>query len=257
MEFKKINLIYFSATGTTAQIVSAIGEGTGLKEKTVYKIIRSPQENVSIPNHELAVFGVPVFSGRVPEVAKEALAKIKGNRTPAIITCVYGNRDFDDALIELRELIKENGFVVISAAAFVAQHSIFPNVGNGRPDGNDLQIARDFGKQSLESYSPENTAELAVKGNTSYRKTKKIPLVPKTNKKKCDACGACSKQCPVQAIDKANPCKVDKQRCIACAHCISICPLQAKYFGGLLYFLAKGSFEKKNRERKEPYRVYL
>lgn len=256
MAFAKINLVYFSATGTTAKIVSAIGAGTGIKENNVCKIISVPREIVSIPGDELTIFGVPVFSGRVPEIAKEALDKIKGDRSPAIVVCVYGNRDFDDALLELRDIVSENGFVAISAAAFVAQHSIFPEVGGGRPDAADLCLAEEFGRESVATFAAGLTTELAISGNNPYRAIKKVPLTPMTRKKKCDRCGACVKNCPVQAIDADNPCKVDKHRCIACAHCISICPTSAKRFDGLLYALVKGSFEKKNRVRKEPSVFY-
>lgn len=256
MTFNKINLIYFSATGTTAKIVSAIGEGTGIKERNICNIIHNPKEIISIPNQELAVFGIPVFSGRVPEIAKEALDKIKGNNTPAIIVCVYGNRDFDDALLELQEIVNNNGFTAISAAAFIAQHSIFPKVGSGRPDLEDLQLAGEFGKRSIASFSGASTAALPILGNNPFRQIKKIPLTPKTTKKKCNQCGLCVRGCPKQAIESNNPYKTDGQRCIACAHCISICPKGAKHFGGLLYTMAKGSFEKKNKERKEPYILY-
>lgn len=256
MKFTKINLIYFSATGTTAKIVDAIAEGTDIAERTTCKIINCPQDIVSIPNDELVVFGVPVFSGRVPEIAKTALNKIKGNNTYAIIVCVYGNREFDDALLELRNIVTENGFKTISAAAFIAQHSIFPTVAQGRPDTNDLQMAKDFGKRSMESLGSETSTELHIQGNNPYREVKKIPLTPKTSKSKCNKCGLCAKRCPVQAIDSKNPSMVDKQLCILCAHCIFICPQKAKHFGGVVYSIAKSGFEKNNSQRKEPYIVY-
>lgn len=37
--------------------------------------------------------------------------------TPAIAVCVYGNRDYDDALIELKDAIEANGFKTVAAAA--------------------------------------------------------------------------------------------------------------------------------------------
>lgn len=48
------------------------------------------------------------------------LNSIKGNGVLAIGVVVYGNRNFDDALIELRYILELDGFTVIARAAFIA-----------------------------------------------------------------------------------------------------------------------------------------
>lgn len=256
MTTQKVHLAYFSATGTTARVVSAIESGLGLDEKSNNNlIVINSQETVIVPSNELVIFGIPVFSGRVPEIAKQALEKIKGDNTPAIITCVYGNRDFDDALLELKEIVEANGFYVLSAGAFIAQHSIFPKVAQGRPDSADLKAAEAFGRNSIKALTATTNTPLTVKGNHPYRATKPIPLNPKTDSK-CNSCGLCAKQCPTQAIDLENPKRTDKSKCISCAHCIAICPKHSKRFGGLLYWLASRSFQKNYSQRKEPYLIY-
>lgn len=259
MEYNKVNLIYFSATSTTKKIVQLITAGLGISQVTNYDITQGEQNEVTFGEDEIAIFGVPVYSGRVPAIAVKSLEKFRGNNTAAIIVCVYGNRDFDDALLELQEIVSTNRFKVISVGAFVAQHSIFPGVGQGRPDESDKAIAMGFGETSLEKLGCEDDINLfpriIVKGNTPYKKPGSIPLSPKTSKK-CNACGKCARLCPAQAIDKNNPRKTDKTRCIACARCISICPEKAKNFGGLLYWFASRKFTKKYAERKEPYIVY-
>ena len=77
-------------------------------------------DDIEIPASSIAIFAAPVYAGRIPAVAAERFARFKGKHTPAIIFCTYGNRAFDDALLELKELVTANGFKVISAAAFVA-----------------------------------------------------------------------------------------------------------------------------------------
>lgn len=259
MEYSKVNLIYFSATSTTRKIIHFIAAGLGIGQVTNYDITQGEQEVVTFGEDEIAIFGVPVYAGRVPAIAVKSLEKFKGANTAAIIVCVYGNRDFDDALLELQEIVSANCFKVISAGAFIAQHSIFPGVGQGRPDESDKTIAMVFGETSLEKLSCEGDInvfpQIIVKGNTPYKKPGSIPLSPKTSKK-CNTCGRCVRLCPVQAIDKNNPRKTDKNRCIVCARCISVCPEKAKYFGGLLYWFASGKFTKKHAGRKEPYIVY-
>lgn len=260
MILQKVNLAYFSATGTTAKILAAIESGLGVEQKNSKNLLTiSPaaeQEEVSVPGDEIVLFGVPVFSGRVPQVALRALEKIKGDRTPAIVVCVYGNREFDDALAELKERVEANGFCVISAAAFVAQHSIFPQVAQGRPDAADLLAAKEFGARSLGLLAEAaQNPPLVVPGNHPFRPVKHIPLSPKTDRS-CNACGVCAAQCPTGAIDADNPRKIDKNKCILCAHCIAVCPKHAKKFGGLLYRVASKKFAKNNSERKEPYTAY-
>lgn len=256
MTFPKVNLAYFSATGTTAKIVSAIESGLAIAQKRTIDLTSGDQEELTIPGEEIIIFGIPVFSGRVPEIARQKIQKIKGNHTPAILACVYGNRDFDDALLELKDIVESNGFEVISAGAFIAQHSIFPKVAQGRPDSSDLTQAKEFGVNSLKNlFADTAKSPLKVKGNRPYRAVKPIPLTPKANRK-CTACGLCAKQCPVQAIDATDPKKTDKSKCISCAHCIHICPQQARKFGGLLYWIASRKFAKDNFQRQEPYFVY-
>lgn len=256
MTFQKVNVAYFSTTGTTDKIVSAIASGLPLKEKRTINLGDLEEGGLVISGGEIMIFGVPVFSGRVPEIARRGIEKIKGDHTPAIIACVYGNRDFDDALLELKDIVESNGFDVISAGAFVAQHSIFPVVAQGRPDSSDLAQAKEFGKNSLKNLSTvRGNRPLKVKGNHPYRAIRPIPLTPKTDRK-CNACGLCARQCPMQAIDAGNPGKTDKGKCISCAHCIYICPRQAKKFGGLLYWIASKKFAKDNSQRKESYLVY-
>lgn len=244
-------LIYFSATGTTARIVSAIGEGIGNTDTLSCALLSHTPADLSVPPDEIAVFGVPVFSGRIPAPAREALEKIKGDHTPAVIACVYGNRDYDDALRELSDIVTRNGFRVLSAGAFIGQHSIFPDTGRGRPDMSDLAIARKFGTDSLSIALQNKAAPCEIKGSQPYRKAQKVPLYPSAGKK-CNRCGICAGQCPTQAIDPQNPPVTDKRKCISCAHCITVCPRHARKFHGLLYRLVSRKFVKKYSLRKEP-----
>lgn len=261
MAYDRLHCIYFSATGTTLQIAKAICKGTACENIVFHNLLlmKEEEEKIIIDSSELVIFAVPVYSGRVPAIAIPLLNSFVGNGTPAIIVCVYGNRDYEDALLELHDIVRDNGFVVISAAAFVAQHSIFPAVANGRPDVSDMTKAIDFGCQSVhllqrkEDFSIPNP--IIISGNYPFRSVKPIPLKPKTNKQ-CNKCGRCARECPAHAIDINNPRQTDSSLCISCAHCIAICPVKARHFGGFLYQFAARKFCKKYTERREPYMVY-
>lgn len=256
MKYAKANIIYFSATGTTATIAKAIGDGVGM-EVDKFNITCGIDRAIHIGNDTLAIFAMPVYSGRIPQIAIEYLKKFTGDATPAIVVCVYGNRDFDDALLELKEVVTSCNFRVVSAAAFIARHSIFPVVAADRPDAHDIADAQMFGRHTAELLSVDGKlGELKVKGNYPYRAIASIPLCPKTSRKKCNSCGLCAKQCPAQAINIENPRKIDTTKCLLCAHCIAVCPKGAKHFGGLIYKLAKKSFAQKCAQWKTPYTVF-
>ncbi len=104
----------------------------------------------------IALFVAPVYGGRVAETAIERFERVRAaepGRTPAIVVVVYGNRDYEDALLELRDLAVRQGFVPLSGGAFVGEHSYSrPKEGMpiaaGRPDAADCTIAERFGAES-------------------------------------------------------------------------------------------------------------
>ena len=85
---------------------------------------------------DVVVFSVPCYNGRVPEVAAGRLEQVHGHRTPCIISITYGNRDYDDSLLELQDIVQRQGFIVQGAAALVGQHT-FGEIQVGRPDAGD------------------------------------------------------------------------------------------------------------------------
>ena len=259
MEIASINLVYFSATYTTRKIARLIArEFTG--EKKEYDITpASPDHPVILGKDDLLIAGMPVYAGRIPISAFHALNQFKGKNTPAIIICVYGNRDYDDALLELKEIVESNGFLVISAGAFIAQHSIFPEAGANRPDEKDTLLIKEFANTSskilLNLKDTSLPEAISVKGNNPYKIPGKIPFQPKGSKK-CNECGSCVKLCPVEAIPKDNPRKTDKEKCISCGRCIVVCPQNARNFRGLLYKVVAKKFINTYSTRKEPETMF-
>ncbi|MDR2918637.1 MAG: 4Fe-4S ferredoxin [Tannerella sp.] len=259
MEISNINLVYFSATNTTKKITKLIaGQVSG--NITTFNITqKAPDSDVISGSRDLFIVGVPVYAGRIPAKALEGLNKFKGNDTPAIIVCVYGNRDYDDALLELRDVVETNGYKVISAGAFIAQHAIFPQVGAGRPDEQDIILIKKFADESLDIIRSTNDVtslpDVTPKGNKPYEVPGELPIHPKGDKK-CNECGTCVVQCPVHAIPENNPRKTDKKECIVCARCIIVCPQCSRHFGGILYKLAGKKFIKAYSARKEPETIF-
>lgn len=256
MKIDNIHLVYFSAAFTVRKTVRELASCFGVKT-TVHDITcNAPAEDIILNEKDLLVIGMPVYAGRIPASAAGAIDRFKGTGTPAIAVCVYGNRDYDDALIELKDIIEANGFKAIAAAAFVAQHSIFPEVGAGRPDEEDLVKIRSFALSCKEKLaSAEGTgsfAELHVKGNRPYRAPGNVPLHPSADRKSCTLCGTCARLCPAKAIPEEKPYLTDSSRCISCGHCMAVCPQKCRRYRGLLYKIAGKRFIKDNSSRKEP-----
>ena len=74
-------LAVFSPTGGTEKIARAIGQGTGLAVRTVD--LCKETEPCAVGADELLVAACPVFGGRIPAVACERLAKLRGAGGPA------------------------------------------------------------------------------------------------------------------------------------------------------------------------------
>ena len=79
---------------------------------------------------------------------------------------VYGNREYDDALLETKNALRANGFQVIAAAAFIAEHSIVRTIAAGRPDAEDEALCRQFAAEVEKKLS--SSATVTVPGNDPY-----------------------------------------------------------------------------------------
>lgn len=248
-----LHTVYFSATGTTKKVIETLA-GQFDCECTAHDITLDVQDSVVLNGDDLLIVGAPVYSGRIPAIEAERLNKFTGNGTPAVIVAVYGNREYDDALVEMQDLMSARGFKVVAGAAFLAQHSIFPIVAAGRPDKEDLLKIAAFGRTLAEKLaSVENVdafCELEFKGNRPYKEANKPALKPTTDET-CSMCGVCAAQCPVGAIDE-DSLATDVEKCISCARCIAVCPQNARNFRGEMYQMAGAKFAQAFSARKEP-----
>ena len=146
MEIKRVHIAYFSPTGTTKRTLRAVAEGFGCSElsETDWGDPKSRAAILKTGPDELVIAGMPVYYGRIPSLFHEGLP-LHGEGTPFVPVAVYGNRHYDDAVLELKTLGEAAGCVTLGAAAFVAQHCLNPDMGRGRPDASDLAVMKRFG----------------------------------------------------------------------------------------------------------------
>lgn len=237
MNDRKITLIFFSPTATTKTVLDAIATGTGY-EVDSYDITLS-EARKKIPRDldtSVIVFGAPVYSGRLPKLAADCFKQVSASGIPAVPVVVYGNREYDDALLELKDICVQCKGVPVAAGAFIGEHSFSTQpapIAPGRPDEKDLSCAVEFGQKLgrlLETLDPDKKAgDLVVPGKVPYKKptaAKGVPFIHVTDD--CTACGICVAVCPVDAIDEDDGyCTLD-DICIHCCACIKACPESAR-----------------------------
>ena len=148
----KINTVwaaYFSATDTTKTVVTQIAKElarhTGWPLETFdFTLPQTRKTPKAFGPGDLVVFGTPVYAGRVPNLLIKYVASVQGNGALAVPVVCYGNRHYDDALMELRNTLRDGGFHPVAGAAFSCQHAFSPSQNAGRPDISDLTIAAGF-----------------------------------------------------------------------------------------------------------------
>jgi ferredoxin len=212
----------FSPTGGTSKIAAAIA---GARMGTRIDLC-SPVEPQEIPAGAPLLAVVPVYGGRIPAISAQRLLALQGSGNPAIAVVVYGNRAYEDALLELKNVLTEAGHQVIAAAAFIAEHSIIRSIAADRPHADDLARAVEFGA-AVEARLNGELTTVDVPGNAEYRPLPQMPATPLVTDA-CGGCGMCAHKCPVGAIPLNNPRSTDAAKCILCMRCVAICPRKAR-----------------------------
>ena len=251
---KKVYGMYFSGTGTTKKMVTYIASELAKKVGYEYEAydFTPPAVRKEVKSYEqgdIVVLGTPVIAGRVPNLLLKYLDTVVGNGAYGVPVVLFGNRNFDDALIELRNIMEKDGFHTIAGGAFVGEHSFSKTLGQGRPDAEDMKLAAEFVEKIAEKITSGNINEgpIQVKGEDPIRPyytprdrngngidIRKVK--PKTDLDKCVNCGFCARNCPLGSINLENVAEVTGI-CMKCCKCVKLCPKGAKYFDdeGFLY----------------------
>lgn len=269
MEQKKIWAMYFSPTGGTKTVVTktaeALAEKLGLPMEIYdFTLPGMREQDACFGAEDIVVCGTPVIAGRVPNVLLPYLTgRVKGNGALAIPMVSFGNRNYDDALIELRNILEEDGFRTVAGGAFISEHSFSKTLAAGRPDEKDRAILREFGEKIAEKLQSgrEYTAPAYVKGCEPIRPYFKPEdrhgahidirkVKPKVNDD-CCGCGLCAEVCPMGSISRENS-REYIGICIKCCACVKKCPTQARYYDDPGYLYHKEELEELYERRAEP-----
>lgn len=261
-----ITVICFSPTHTSKTIAEAVAAGMArarcgsegnaeasascsMLVRTIDLTLDRSDEPIILTSGETVVLGAPVYAGRVAPEAVKRLKRIQvaaGASVPAVVTVTYGNRDYEDALVEIYDLTLSLGLIPFAAGAFIGEHSYSTPampIAEGRPDSMDLADASIFGGECARKLeSPGAFAPFHIKGNRPYKEparpstptaasqphsgTAPTPAVP-VSADGCPLCGECATVCPTGAIVlDSGSMKVltDPALCIRCCACVKACP---------------------------------
>ena len=259
---ENLNLIYYSPTGTTQRIVREIGQNLGLKLISENNLAENKFESIpKVSDNCLTIIGMPVYSGRLPITVIESLKKLQSNQSPAVIVVVYGNRAYEDSLLELKEIAGNFGFKVVAGAAFIGEHSYSTHdkpIAKNRPDEKDLEKCRDFARMITEKFKDikdiSSLSEPDIPGNYPYkeRKPSNSAIHPETDKNLCTLCGICAEVCPTNAITIQDTVITDGELCTLCCACVKYCPEDARFFDHPAVNAIRENLFLNCFERKEP-----
>lgn len=238
----KYYLIVFSPTGGTERVSKAITQNWSQVDTIDLSVPNANYSGIAFDQNSLVLIAMPSFGGVAPQLALDRLAMIKGNGAKCAVVAVYGNRAYEDTLVQMEDYAQNARFQVIAAIAAVAEHSIIHEYAAGRPNVDDCKELAEFGDRILEKATSNQLSKPSVPGNRPYKKSG-TGMIPKADSS-CTSCGLCVQKCPAGAISATTPGATDKSKCISCMRCVSICPVHARKVSSVMTAVAAAAIKK-------------
>jgi len=236
-------MLYFSATGNTRKIAKVIGDAfTAMGADVTQRDITAHadrQKTIDLKPFDALVFGAPIHSWRAPRVVREWMKTLDGRGKKCSMFFTYGGFGVHPTHFSTRQILEKQNFIVVASAEFLGFHTF--NLGGwkameGRPDGSDFELAKEYARLTYKRFSGEDAKILGNLERTQHTEAeldaiesfrfKVLTQLPTRDGKECCMCLACEELCPTGAMN-AESGEADKGNCIACLSCVANCPEDA------------------------------
>jgi ferredoxin len=235
--------IVFSPTGGTQKVADIITNNWTSVEHVDLSVSEDDYSKYGYDADDVVLIAMPSFGGLAPQIALDRLRNINGNSAHCILVAVYGNRAYEDTLVQMEDTARACGFSITAAISAIAEHSIMHQYATGRPNEADCKQLSEFTVKINEKLTKGDNTSPAILGNRPYKKGSGAGLVPKANNS-CSKCGICARLCPVGAINPQSPQITDSKKCISCMRCVHVCPQKARSINGIMVSIASLAIKK-------------
>lgn len=140
MNITRLHLIFFSPVFHTRVIARMLGArlnaALGLAEAPVeHDITDYSQASPSLRfgPEDLVILASPVYGGRLPYPAAQRLMLCEGRKTPALLVVSYGNRAFEDALLEMKDIVEKQKFLPLRPQPVLLNTALLPSMPQDAP----------------------------------------------------------------------------------------------------------------------------
>lgn len=232
-------ILCFSATGNSQYVADKIAEATGDQVVSLNRLIKHNQTAEIISENHPLVFVCPVYAWRIPRIVEEFIRKtaFRGrNQVYVVMTC---GSETANAVHYVKKLCHVKGWElrgfgqVIMPENYIA---MFPTPEKEvakaiiqKADAVIAQIAADISQEKVfYTYEPKGLVGKLQSGAVNsmfYGLFVRAKGFHATDR--CNGCGQCAVQCPLNNISLVENRPVWKDDCTHCMACISRCPTEA------------------------------
>jgi flavodoxin len=255
-----VTIIYFSQTGNTYKVASAMTEVFNNNNHHVRLNSLLDIRAETVTSGDLLGVGTPCFCSRAPQPVVQFINSVSSMKNQKVFIFATCGGAPGRVLSDLRYAFHRKGANVLAGHLFRGEvHHPAPTLNGrfpGRPNTEDLVLARRFARTVCEKVL-KNQHENRLERNVPPIKPKwgfyeflgwfisdsNLRLFlpePKLDLLNCDLCGWCAQECPTQNISLA-PHPVLGSTCIRCYRCYNSCSGKAFTanwrFGNLILWL--------------------
>lgn len=240
-------IFYFSATGNTQKLASAIAERTQDTAINIEDAVKTNAFDYQLKNDERLGFCFPVYFGSVPDIMLEFVSQLKIKTAESGYYCFVavtsGGMSAHAPQMLIHKLLKQGltanaAFELVTIDTFLPMYTI-PTGEERKKVEAETALRTSFMAEQI----ADKTCGIFYK-KTVFPKFSTLGMAPlyklmrKTKHFKasdaCTGCGLCAQNCPTQAIimhpEQHKP-KWLHSTCLLCMRCVHKCPNEAIDYG--------------------------